>query len=382
VRFADPDLETLARHAQGRTLLRSGDTREGTRLLDEAMVAVTAGETSAMLTGTVYCSVIEACREVFDVRRAQEWTTALSEWCAAQPDLVPYRGQCLVHRSQLCQLHGDWPQAQEEVEQARARLSDPPGQPALGMAYYQQAELQRLRGELQAAEGAYHTANEHGHSPQPGMALLRLAQGRVEAAVAAIRHAVDEADGDRLARAALLTAYVEIMLAAGDVTAARGGADMLAAFAEELAAPLLEASAVHALGAVLLAEGDVQAALTTLRRAWTRWRPADAAAARRSSSPGRWPRHRRQATTLVPGRGGCAAAGSRPGPQRRCMRPAAWCHVGYGPRGWPLLRRRGRSSPSDAIVSYRAVGEIRLDRQPTVLATACRLIRHRQIVDG
>jgi ATP/maltotriose-dependent transcriptional regulator MalT len=256
---------------RGRVLLRRGETREGTRLLDEAMVAVTAGETSPMLTGTVYCSVIEACREIFDVRRAQEWTTALSEWCAAQPDLVPYRGQCLVHRSQLCQLHGDWPQAQEEVKQAHAWLSDPPGQPALGMAYYQQAELQRLRGELEAAEGAYQTANEHGHLPQPGMALLRLAQGRVEAAVAAVRHAVDEADGDRLARAALLTAYVEIMLAAGDVTSARGGADKLAAFAEELAAPLLEASAAHALGAVLLAEGDAAAALTTLRRAWTRW---------------------------------------------------------------------------------------------------------------
>jgi DNA-binding CsgD family transcriptional regulator len=270
-RFADPDLEALARHAQGRALLRMGDTPEGTRLLDEAMVSVTAGETSPMVAGTVYCSVIEACREVFDVRRAQEWTTALSEWCAAQPDLVPYRGQCLVHRSQLCQLHGDWREALDEVEQARARLSDPPGQPALGMAHYQLAELQRLRGEFQAAEDAYHTANEHGHLPQPGLALVRLAQGRVEAAVAAIRHAVGEAGGDRLARAPLLAGSVEIMLATGDVQAARAAADELAGFAEELAAPLLEATAAHALGAVLLAEGDARAALTALRRAWTRW---------------------------------------------------------------------------------------------------------------
>jgi ATP/maltotriose-dependent transcriptional regulator MalT len=270
-RFADPDLEALARHAQGRALLRMGETDKGARLLDEAMVAVTAGETSPMVAGTVYCSVIEACWEVFDVRRAQEWTTALSEWCAAQPDLVPYRGQCLVHRSQLCQLHGDWRQALDEVEQARVRLSDPPGQPALGMAHYQQAELQRLRGELQAAEDAYHTANDHGHLPQPGLALVRLAQGRVEAAVAAIRHAVNEAGGDRSARAPLLAASVEIMLAAGDVPAARAAADELAGFAEELAAPLLEATAAYAIGAVLLAEGDAHAALTALRRAWTRW---------------------------------------------------------------------------------------------------------------
>lgn len=270
-RFVDPDLETLARHAQGRALLRGGRTREGTRLLDEAMVAVVAGETSPIVTGTVYCSVIEACREVFDVRRAQEWTEALSAWCAAQPDLVPFRGQCMVHRSQVCQLHGEWHQALEEVERARRRLSDPPGQPALGMACYQQAELRRLRGELPAAEEAYHEAHERGHLPQPGLALLRLTQGRVDPAVSGIRSAVEDADGDPLARAALLSASVEILLAAGEVAAARAAADRLADFAAELAAPLLEATATAALGAVLLAEGDAPAALTALRKAWTRW---------------------------------------------------------------------------------------------------------------
>jgi DNA-binding CsgD family transcriptional regulator len=274
-RVDDTDLVALARYLQGRALVWEGRVGEGLALLDEAMVAVVAGEISPVVTGTIYCGVIEICQEIAELRRAQEWTEALTAWCGKQQGMVTFTGQCLVHRAEILQLQGAWSEAVQEAKQAGERFAHATDSYATGTAFYQQAELYRLTGDFTAAEGAYQQASRWGHQPQPGLALLRLAQGRTDAAEAASRRVVAETS-QRFRRAKLLPAHVEIMLAAGDLRAARDAADELAEIAAGYGTPALRAVADHARGAVLVAEGDAQAALVALRAAWQVWRELEA----------------------------------------------------------------------------------------------------------
>jgi DNA-binding CsgD family transcriptional regulator len=274
-RFGDVDLVACARHLQGRLAVASGRVAEGLSLLDEAMVHVLSDRMSPIVTGLVYCSVIEACQEVFAISRAREWTAALQRWCDSQAGIVAFTGKCLIHRAEILQAGGDWTAALDEARCAAERLATGTSLRPPGLARYQEAEVLRLRGEAQAAEDAYKQAGQAGVDPQPGLALLRLAQGKCDAAASAIRRAAASVSKP-IQRIRILPALVEILVAGRELEDARAARDELEALVQRFDTPALTAIATYAGALVELAEGDALAAARSAYDSAAHWQEVGA----------------------------------------------------------------------------------------------------------
>lgn len=274
-RHGDEELAALARLSLGRVRIFLGEIRAGVRLLDDAMHVVGSEPISPIAVGDSYCTAIDACHDLYDVRRGQAWTDGLGRWCDQQPDLVPFAGVCQVHRAEFLQLKGAWVEAMAQAGLAMKRLDRPFRQLAYGAAVYQQGELHRLLGEFDKAEACYRGASAAGRDPQPGLALLRLRQGRTGDAAQAIDRALSEAGGPG-DRSPLLAAHVEIMIASDRLAEAKAAASELADVATSLESPMLAAAARRAAGWVRLAEDDARGALADLRRAGDGFRELEA----------------------------------------------------------------------------------------------------------
>ncbi|KGN42270.1 hypothetical protein N801_00440 [Knoellia aerolata DSM 18566] len=269
-RARDVDLATFARASTGRLLFSTGQVAEGLLLLDEAMVALTADEVSPIVAGLVYCVMIEGCQEIGDYPRMSEWTAALTRWCDDQSGLVPFTGQCAVHRGQILSAHGSFAEALDELALAVERYRDDGMDPAQGLATYEQGEVLRIMGDLDGAEAAYDVAASHGHDPQPGRSLLLLAHGRIAPAVASAHRMLDEAH-DPVTRSRRLAAAVQILIAGGEADDAQVLADEFLGIAGTFGCDAVTAKASYAAGLVALASDDPGRALTHLRRSWKVW---------------------------------------------------------------------------------------------------------------
>ena len=270
-RFGDWDLLASGLMAQGRCLLYLGRVPEGVQVLDEAMVGVTTGEVSPIFAGHTYCSLIEACQEISDFDRVEQWTTALTTWCGAQVGLVPFTGQCAVHRGQVMRVRGAFEQAIAELDDAAARYVAAGTPAAAGLACAERGELLRIRGAYDAAEDAFEQAVGLGYDPQPGHALLALARGRTDDACAAVRRVLRE-PRDVIHRSQLLPGAIEVLLAGNDLAAVRPLVAELDAVADAFDSSSLKAMAGYAVGALALAEDRPEDALEALRAALQRWR--------------------------------------------------------------------------------------------------------------
>jgi DNA-binding NarL/FixJ family response regulator len=269
-RWGNGDLTAFGLVSQGRLLVYSGRVPEGLALLDEAMTCLTTGEVSPIMSGNVYCTMIEGCQEISDFRRMVEWTRALERWCAEQVDLVPFTGQCSVHRGQILRASGSFAEALGELDLAAERYRAERSESAVGLADYERGEVLRTLGDLDGCEAAFKSAASHGMEPQPGLALLWLSRGRTAAALASAHRLLDEPAGP-VQRAQRLPAVIEILAASGEIESAHSAAAELVGLADAFGCEALGAQAAYASGLAALEAGDPSSALTPLRRAWRTW---------------------------------------------------------------------------------------------------------------
>jgi DNA-binding NarL/FixJ family response regulator len=283
-RVGSPDLLALGLECRGRGRIAQGRIGEGVADLDEAMCSVIADELSPLFTGWIYCHVLVACWELTDLQRAAEWTDAALRWCEDLPSTdAPFRGLCRIHRVEIATLRGEWAEAEAQaLRTSDELLSYEPH--CAGMAFDAFGEVRRRMGDLEGAEVAFARAHELGHQPQPGLALVQLARGRIESAAAAIRLALASGAGEGFSRARLLSAQAQVALAAGDLRAATESVTELEALAGRLGTTAVQALAAGSTGALRLAEGDSDAAVPSLRAAVRAWQglnaPYEAALAR------------------------------------------------------------------------------------------------------
>ena len=273
-RYADRDLMALALHDLGRFRVTKGEVEEGLRQLDEATLAAMHGEIGAYPTAVIYCNVIEACRNLADYRRAGEWTEAAKRWCERQA-IAGFPGQCRVDRAELTKLRGAWAEAEQEARDACDELKDF-RLPVAARAFYELGEIRLRLGDNEGATDAFTQASELGLDPQPGLALLKLAQGNPAGAASSIARAVEGQPWDRLARVRLLPAQVEIALAGGDHRVAQAAVEELQRIADAFGSDALRAHADQARAAAQLAEGDAAGAVRSARDAWEFWQEIDA----------------------------------------------------------------------------------------------------------
>ncbi|OGO51853.1 MAG: hypothetical protein A2Z32_09470 [Chloroflexi bacterium RBG_16_69_14] len=274
-RAADADLKAYALTNLGSLKIASGSTSAGVALMEEASIAAVNGELSPFTTGVTACRMISACRDLTDYKRASEWIEATQRYCARQ-SLSGFPGVCRIHRAEVTAVGGAWDQAEQELERATTELEAYNAAPPQADGFYAIGDIRRLRGDFPGAEAALREAHTRGRSPQPALALVRLAEGKIKAAATAINAAVADETWDRWARARLLPAQVEIAIAAGDVGRARMAVEELASIVVGSPSPALEAGRHMSLGRVLMAEGDAPGAAPELRAAIKLWREAGA----------------------------------------------------------------------------------------------------------